>query len=307
MNGIVTTSETHVTTVTVPEEDITVFLATLRMKGRRETTVRTYGEALRTVFRTLGAGYGCPVDPRDITEHDFGYLRTALPVCDNSKKLYLTVLGLFTEFLTGRNPRRDARLLWNDDDRRRKFITPEEFKVMMYRGTPSERLILTLGAYMGLRRSEIAGIRLEDIGQGHITVRGKGHGPEGKVARLFIPVQVQRCIDAWMLERSRIVGATGSMDTHLLLSDGRNAGRHLTGDGVGDRVRKIGRRCGVDLTAHSLRRLHATALYSQGVDLNTIRLMMRHNSLNTTLQCYIQASPENLTGARRVLGEVLGT
>lgn len=287
------------------DSDISVFISSLRVKGRRESTLRTYREALRSVFRTLESDYGAVIDPRTLSAQDFGYLRSVLTVCDSSKKLYLLVLGLFVGFLTGYNPRQEADLLWNEDDKRRLFITPEQFKVMMYRGTPLERLILSFGAYMGLRRSEMAGIRLGDLSNGHLRVRGKGHGPDGKTMDLFVPLKVQRCIDAWMVERERIVTATGSLDDHLILSQGRNIGKGTTGNRIGDIVKALGRRCGVTLTAHSLRRLHATALYSQGVDLNTIRLMMRHASLNTTLTCYIQANPENMTSARKALEGVL--
>lgn len=286
--------------------DMSSFLTSLSLKGRRPGTIRTYSEALKSVFRTLEQDYGTLPDPRMLSAQDFGYLRGAMTVCDSSKKLYLVVLGRFVEFLTGHNPRMEADLLWNDDDKRRLFISPDQFKVLMYRGDPLERLVLSLGAYMGLRRSEMAGIRLGDMEDGHLRVRGKGHGPDGKVMNLFIPLQVQKCIDAYLLERSRIVMATGTMDDHLILSQGRNPGRGVSGNRIGDIVKKLGRRCGVRLTAHSLRRLHATALYSQGVDLNTIRLMMRHASLNTTLSCYIQADPENMTGARKALEGVLG-
>ena len=71
-------------------------------------------------------------------------------------------------------------------------------------------------------------------------------------------------------------------------------------------MKKLGRRCGIDLTAHSLRRLFCTTLWDAGVDANTVRLMMRHQSLDTTMKCYIKANPDNFQEARKVLGEVLG-
>lgn len=309
MNSILTFNNKNVAIVytrTALEYDMDMFISSLRMAGRRETTLRTYREALKSVFRTLEADYGGVVDPRTVSAQDFGYLRATMSVCDSSKKLYLVVLGRFVDFLTGHNPRQEADLLWNEDDKRRLFITIDDFKVMMYRGTPLERLILSLGAYMGLRRSEMAGIRLKDIADGHITVRGKGHGPDGKVARLFIPLPVQKCIDTWMVERERIVLSSGSVDDHLILSQGRNLGKGVTGNRIGDMVKSFGKKCGVDLTAHSLRRLYCTTLWSAGVDANTVRLMMRHASINTTMQCYIQPRPEGFFGARKVLIEMLG-
>lgn len=284
--------------------DVEVFLAALRFRGRRETTLRTYREALKSVFHTAESAYGVLPDPRTITSDDICVLRSTMTVCDNSKKLYLQVLGLFVESLTGTNPRRGAGILWNQDDRRRLFISAEQFKVLMYKGDPLDRLIVSLGAYMGLRRSEMAGLRLTDLENGHVVVRGKGHGPDGKVARLFMPVQVRRCVDAWLMERSRLV-PEGPSDDHLLLSTGRNIGKPVSGNWIGDRVRSLGRRCGVDLTAHSLRRLFCTTMWAAGVDANTVRLMMRHSSIDTTMRCYVQASPESFMGARKALEESL--
>ena len=282
--------------------EIEVYLAMRRCKGRRESTLRTYRGALKSVFLNLENMQGIVPDPRSISSDTIHALRDFMPICDCSKKLYLLVLGRFVEYLTGCNPYREADVLWNEDQQRRLFISANQFKVMMYRADPLERIILSLGAYMGLRRSEIAGLTLNDISEGHLRVKGKGHGPDGKVVRLFIPVQVQKELDRWMVERRKLSSSTGP----LLLVSGMRGVHGLSGNGVGYRMKKLGRRCGIDLTAHSLRRLFCTTLWDAGVDANTVRLMMRHQSLDTTMKCYIKANPDNFQEARMVLGEVLG-
>ena len=288
------------------KRDISLFIAHLAQKGRRETTQRTYREALKSIFAIVEAEQGRLIDPRDMIPADFELLRQQMTVCDSSKKLYLVVLGRFIEFLTGENPRKKADLLWNDDDKRRLFISPIEFKVMMQDSTPEERLILTLGAYMGLRRSEIAGIRLEDIENGHLMVYGKGHGPKGKRARLFIPPQVRQAIDGYARTRSQIVSMSGSTDTHLLLRDTRfGQGRAMDSAYIGAVVKRISKRNGVEMTPHSLRRLFATSMWQAGTDRNTIRIMMRHSNVNTTLSCYINVSDVSLEDARNRLASVL--
>ena len=282
------------------------FIMHLAQKGRRPTTLRTYREAIRSIWMTFVVN-GLYPDPRTLSGTDFELLRCMMTVCDNSKKLYMVVLGRFVEYLTGHNPRKDAELLWNDDDKRRKFISAEEFKVMMFDSTPEERLVLTLGAYMGLRRSEIAGIKLSDIKDGHLTVRGKGHGPEGKVSRMLIPVQVRDAISRYAPTREGIILRSGSCDNHLLLRGSAvGCGLPFSSGTVANVVSKVAKRNGVDMTAHSLRRLYATPMYDGGVDLNTLRLMMRHANVSTTLQCYIQAAPAKFDEARGVLAKVLG-
>lgn len=282
------------------------FLAYLRATGRRETTVQTYDMALRSIYRTM-ASEGTVIDPRCITPDDIVHLRGVMTVCDSSKKLYLIVLGRFCRYFTGHNPREDAELLWNDDDKRRKFITPEQYHLMKASADPEQGLMLVLGANMGLRRCEIAGVKLSDLDNGHLLVRGKGHGPDGKRARLFMPPVVTEAIRRYMPVRAEIVARTGSMDDHLLLKDTKKyAGHCHDSRSVGDRLGVLARRCGVDMTPHSLRRLYATVMYDGGTDLNTLRLMMRHQDISTTMKCYINVSASKIGDAVRVVSSVLG-
>lgn len=297
-------------TVTYTDErfrqDVEAYLNHLKDTGRRPATIETYSRALRSVGNTERTKFGELLDPRQMVPDDFIHLREAMTVCDNSKKLYLIVVGRLCKFLTGRNPRMDANILWNKTGKRRLFISPEQFKVMILDSSDEERLILTLGAYMGLRRCEIADIRLSDMKKGHLTVRGKGHGPQGKVEHLFMPHKVVDAIQRYMFVRENIVAATGSTDDHLLLRQkGTHAGEGMDSRVIGDIVERISKRNGVDMTPHSLRRLYATTMYEGGVDLNTIRIMMRHESIDTTLGCYINVSNVRMDTARVAVEQAL--
>lgn len=287
-------------------QDVSMYLAHLEDCGRRPATVETYRRALSSIGNTEKTLMGGLIDPRELVPEDFVRLNNALTVCENSKKLYLIVLGRLCRFLTGYNPRMDADILWNKTSKRRLFISPAQFKVMTLECTPLERLVFTLGAHMGLRRCEIANIRLGDISKGHITVGGKGHGPNGKVERLFMPAQVRMAISEYMAERENIVTMTGSTDDHLILKpNGPYRGRGADSRLIGSIVHRVSDRNGVDMTPHSLRRLFATTMYEGGVDLNTIRLMMRHESLDTTLSCYINVSGARFDSARSVVESTL--
>lgn len=309
MDQMLTTIETSLVSDYSRDElsrDISSYLAYLQATGRRETTIQTYRMALRSVFRTM-ASEGPMIDPRAVSPNYIVHLRQVLTVCDNSKKLYLIVLGRFCKYFTGHNPREDAELLWNDDDKRRKFISSEQYHFLKASADPEQGLMLALGANMGLRRCEIAGVRLSDFDNGHLIVRGKGHGPEGKVSRLYIPPAVNDAINRYMPVRNRIVEESGTMDDHLLLKDTKlNKGRPHNSRSVGDRLGSLARRCGVDMTPHSLRRLYATVMYEGGTDLNTLRLMMRHQDVSTTMRCYIQVSESKLGDAVRLISSVLG-
>ena len=275
------------------DHDADVFLAYLSAKGRKATTIRTYREALRTLKRTMDSmGYG---SMRSLTSDDAVAIKDALTVSETSKKLYMTVLGRLTEVLTGANIVKEADILWNRCEKRRLFISVADFKTMIVSCDERERLVMMLGAYMGLRRCEMCSIRLDDIRGNVLRVKGKGHG-EGKIVDVAIPRPVMTAMTAYLNVR-------GSESEWLLLK--RDGGRLGTG-AIGAIVRRISRRCRVSMTAHSLRRLYATTLYEVGTDLDTIRRLMRHNSVETLVECYLNANPVKKEVAIESLCQMLG-
>ncbi len=46
-----------------------------------------------------------------------------------------------------------------------------------------------------------------------------------------------------------------------------------------------------------MRRFYCTSLVDAGLDMDTVRRMMRHNSLDTTLNVYLCADPRKLDNA----------
>ena len=76
-------------------------------------------------------------------------------------------------------------------------------------------------------------------------------------------------------------------------------------------VKRLAKSVGVEATCHSLRRLFATNLYygvdgSGGCDLATLKDLMRHASVNTTLSCYIDVREREKDESIRKLGASLG-
>lgn len=277
--------------------DLEYFLSYLRMKGRRPATVGTYGRALKSVFRTM-TDNGMDLDIRRMTGDDIVSLRECLNVCENSKKLYLLVLGRMIEVLYQRNPYKDADILWNRQTPRRLFIRPDDFRVMMGIADERERVALMLGAYMGLRRKEICDVRLSDISGNRLTVRGKGHGPYGKVETLTIPRPVLCAMNEYMASRP-----VTNCDYLLLSRD--DPGRGMSVESLARIVRRLSKQSHVSMTCHSLRRLFATTLFECGIDLNTIRTLTRHEDVSTLVNCYIDVNPVRKDNALEMLCNAL--
>ena len=101
---------------------------------------------------------------------------------------------------------------------------------------------------------------------------------------------VRAALAEYLPVRASIIARWGDRsDGRLLVRRTVRQGEYMTPDAVGELVYRLGSKAGVDISSHCLRRFFATSLYSNGTDLNTIRIMMRHTRLDTTLRCYIEA------------------
>lgn len=253
------------------------------------------------------ASDGRPTDLDEITLDDVVWLSGALEVKDSTKAIYLQTLSRASVARGGPDWYKQSDILLNRRNPMRIWITMDEFVRLYKRADPTDRLILVLGAYMGLRRTEIANLRDGDYDEHRrtLTVRGKGHGENGLVEVMDVPLPVAREIAglrAW-------IGTMPRMDDKLVQSrrwHGQDA-HGLSPQRVAERVRALGDRVGVEVRTHSLRRLYATTLVNTvGASYDTTRRLMRHANIETTLRCYVQADPSLLKDATDALMRVYG-
>lgn len=136
--------------------------------------------------------------------------------------------------------------------------------------------ILTLLARLGLRRGEVAALRLDDLDwrAGEIVIRGKGERRE----RLPLPVDVGEAV-AGYLRRGRPASADGRCVFVRL----KAPQRALTPGGVTQVVVSASRRAGLgEITAHRLRHTAATEMLRAGATLPEVGQVLRHRRLLTT-------------------------
>jgi integrase/recombinase XerD len=135
--------------------------------------------------------------------------------------------------------------------------------------------ILLLLARLGLRRGEVASLRLDDIDwrAGELTVLGKGN----RVERLPLPVEPAEAIVAWLTD-GRPECETRSVFTTL-----RPPGRPLTSGAIGHVVGTACQNAGLDrIGAHRLRHTLATAMLRAGASLPEVGQVLRHRSARST-------------------------
>jgi len=133
--------------------------------------------------------------------------------------------------------------------------------------------IMELFYASGMRRAELAGVRLADVDLAERTIRVTGKGNKERV--VVINRAAAHAVEAYLRVRPR------SADPCLFLGRG---GKGLTPQHVWRIFRTIYRISGIQKHAspHTLRHSFATHLVENGVDLETVRELLGHESLATT-------------------------
>ena len=279
------------------------WLAHLRGMGRKDSTIRTHRNNVRRCLNVLAEGGRSPL-AEDITEADVLFLWRTLPVREGVKRSYLRSLSDMVCFHTGRDVVRSTNLLYNRECRDRLFITDQQFRAACAQADPLQAVILHLGAFMGLRRAEMSVIRDSDMRDGRLIVYGKGHGDDGLVVEMEMPAPVIDAISAY--ESSEMKAGIRLDDRLLQCRDHRGRLHGMDPSRISDSVCTLGKTCGFRLTTHSLRRYFATTLYYKtGSDLQTLKSLLRHSDISTTLKCYVDVYDEKEREATRTLTEFL--
>ena len=272
-------------------------------RGRKPLTLDNFGRACRRCCEALdGAFPGTALE--DIGDREVVAVQKALRTRykESTARAYMTSWGHFIAWATGSDPVRRARLMWNRDEAVRVWIDADDYRRMYAVASPRARVMLALGATMGLRREEIMTLDVGQIMDGGIEIHGKGHGPNGKVEWKPMSEAVKAALAEWMPERERLLRRYGTGCTLLIVS---RLGGPLEKGTANWIIRDLGRRAGVKATPHSLRRLYAMTMDEAGVDLETMARMMRHASPTTTMCYYLKADPRKIQAATAKVDEAL--
>ena len=272
------------------------WLARLEKGNRSPKTITGYRTAVGNTLRFLWAN-GRPCDPQGIGEDGIVEIVSRYPASETTVHYYVKALGQFLAW-TGNTIVRDMGLLWNEPVHpNARWITPEEFsRIAEACADPTDRIIVMLAAYAGMRRSEIAGLRLSDILSDRMVVTGKGHG-RGKQRILPITGRIRSEIDRYMAYRRRFV-RDGDVEGLVVSFPTGRAPTGMTEGTVGKRVQRICRRAGVDASAHSFRRYFATRIWDTmpEKDIKILQDLLGHSSPAVTSR-YIRTDGDALAVA----------
>ena len=170
----------------------------------------------------------------------------------------------------------------------KEWITKQEFQDIINYPDISRRndLIISILYYCALRVSEMASLRVKDIDIENRTLTlwksKKSDDPE----LVPLPAHLAKQISQWVKERKK------KPEDPLIRS--RNGGslsrsriyRIIKQNALNAKIRKA-------LTPHSLRRSRATHLLDDGLPLEQVSRLLRHNKLESTM-VYLKISIEDL-------------
>lgn len=238
----------------------------------------------RTITERTGIVYRfeaiAGVDPVDLDADDIFAVLDGLSVSGGTVETYLGALHawfVWCERAGLRSGDPTLRVGRPRTPERQPHPIANEHALVLSRDTsmrPATRAKVLLAMYAGLRVSEIARVRGQDVDliAGTLTVRGKGD------KRVVLPLH--------------------PLIAHVALTMPRRGWWFPSPKGSGpigrtscsDGIRRAMHRLGIPGSGHHLRHWFASALLEHGVDVRVVQTLMRHSSLATTA-IYTRVSP----------------
>lgn len=158
-------------------------------------------------------------------------------------------------------------------------ISEADLELALSRAEGETRLMLLLGAYAGLRASEIAAVHADDVDRGGSVLRVLGKG--NKVRNVPIHPKLAPFLPAsgWAFPSTA------------------RPGEHVTRYYIGNRLRTV---LPSPWTAHSLRHRFATMVYQASQDIRAVQELLGHESIRTT-EIYVKVDAGRLGDVVRLV------
>ncbi len=155
------------------------------------------------------------------------------------------------------------------------------------------RTMLILALNTGIRRSEIADLKIEDLHSSSIIVRrGKGD----KTRTVYLDEHTRKAISDYLSRRNN-PSSQYIFTTRL---------GKITSKYMGKISSSITAKTGVQFSWHKCRHTYAKTLLRSGVDLETIRIMLGHENLGTTQIYTVLGADEALERMKKLDVKFIG-
>lgn len=176
----------------------------------------------------------------------------------------------------------------------------------------NEKCAYELALFLGLRRSEILGLKESDvdIAKGLAYVHNTRHRVDG--IDIEADTKTKKSTRILALPNILILDLARLIETHrqfpyektdFLIQDG--VGNPLGGQALSSRLTRLEQKHGLpSVTLHGLRHTYASLLHAQGVDMANISAELGHSSLSTTMNIYTHIFQSATNASRGIANTV---
>ena len=289
----------------LPPTDITVqdllesYIAYCRTLGRKATTIRGYNIVAERCYEPIGA-----ISAQSLTTYRLEKFIAEMGEKRLSAKTIKNTIGLLSAaydhaIFIGQlkeNPCKRVTLPKGQPRDIRIFYLEEipKFLETIADVDLNEKVAYELALFLGLRRSEILGLKESDVDivKGLVYVHNTRHRVDGEDIEQDTKTKKSTRIlalpDILILDLARLI------ETHrqfkyekvdYLIQDG--FGNALGAQALSSRLARLEKKNGLpNVTLHGLRHTYASLLHSQGVDMANISANLGHGNLTTTMNIY---------------------
>jgi integrase/recombinase XerD len=179
--------------------------------------------------------------------------------------------------------------------KRLPMLTAEEVKhVLKACQNPRDKALILVMVDTGLRRAEVCALNWGDIDIASGIVRVK-RGKGGKARTVVMGATTRRALLAYR--------RTVSHDDKSPLFQTKHKGTRFTHSGLRSALLRVGKRAGVHLSPHALRRTFVILSLKAGMGVKFVQGLMGHSTPDMTLY-YAQPVEDDLVEAHREHGPI---
>lgn len=257
------------------ERIINTYIASMRLEGRSEKTLKQYYDALTKLLEEI------PKNIRDIKTNDIRYhlanyqaTHNVSNATVNNKRKFLSAFFVWAtrEEIVDKNPMLKINSIKERYVTKKPFSDIELAKIRDALEDNREKALVEFLLSTGCRVSEVAGLKVGNIDfrTGECIVLGKGN----KERTVYLN-------NKSMYYMERYLGNFVDADRPLFMN---SRGRGMTKQNIEELMRIIGKRAGVSkVHPHRFRRTMATNAMKRGMPVQYIQVILGHSKLDTTM------------------------
>ena len=257
------------------ERIINTYIASMRLEGRSEKTLKQYYDALTKLLDEI------PKSIKDIRTNDIRYhlahyqaTHKVSNATVNNRRKFLSAFFVWAtrEDIVDKNPMLKINSIKEKYVTKKPFSDIELAKIRDALEDNREKALVEFLLSTGCRVSEVAGLKVGNIDfrTGECVVLGKGN----KERTVYLN-------NKSMYYLERYIGGFVDADRPLFMNA---RGRGMTKQNIEELMRIIGKRAGVSkVHPHRFRRTMATNAMKRGMPVQYIQVILGHSKLDTTM------------------------